>query len=124
MTYTSSMNPRDQRPDPAHALLERLAALDTHFDRIVALMAKAEDMADAMIHSMGERRQHGGEDQPEQLKHVCRALHVLAQCGLVLRRQLKLAAGQGKAQLAALSDEDAAKMAARLYPLLSQLTAA
>jgi hypothetical protein len=104
------------QPEPSGATLAdnpREVALDRHFDRLSALLAKAETLTEAMLLSLSHRTGNSGKAFPGELIQLCRAMYWLSRCGVELRRQLRLA-GRAAAGPGGITPDQVARLAARL----------
>ena len=106
---------------PATASQSQEATVDHHFQRISGLMAKAEALAEAMLGLMSIRLRQSQPVYPGELIHLCRGLHILAKCGLELRKHLKVMGKTGQPR--ELTAEDVDKLEARLRPLFEKRAA-
>ena len=115
-TVTATDNPAE-----AAALAAREAVVEGHFARISGLMSAAETLAEFMLNDMTTRLRQGAPVYPGELIQLCRGLHVLAKCGLELRKHLKVMGKTGQPR--ELTAEDVDKLEARLRPLFEKRAA-
>jgi hypothetical protein len=89
-----------------------------HFDRLSALIGRAEEAADLLLQHFMQRVSRNVPVYPGELNHIFRGLHVLAKCGLELQRIAKLA-GKGTTT-PALTAERLDRLEARLSKLVAR----
>ena len=116
-TVTATDNPAE-----AAALAAREAVVEGHFARISGLMSAAETLAEFMLNDMTTRLRQGAPVYPGELIQLCRGLHVLAKCGVELRKQLR-PAGKGAPSQGGITAAQIDLLEARLRPLFEQRAA-
>lgn len=99
----------------------RLAVVEAHFTAMSDLMQLAETLAGQMLSSLATRLKQGDTVYPGELIQICRGLHVLAKCGLELRRQLGRTGKDGEP--GGISEAQIDRLEARLRPLFAQRAA-